>query len=122
MDELFAKLDDQVEATLKTLFPPADKALSARDAQHRAQGFSDKVSMVSRQLAELKGKMDEMPDVDSSPQAALRREIDELRRDIQLKDEVLDKHRQTLSECVERLQRIDRENRALIDGASSASE
>ncbi|KAJ2491470.1 hypothetical protein IWW37_002245 [Coemansia sp. RSA 2050] len=115
MDSLFAKLDEQVEATLLTLFPPADKPLAISDAQHRAQEFAHQVSLVNKQLAELKTKMDEIPNIDNSPEAALTREIDELRKDIQLKDEVLEKHRKILGECAERLQQVDRENRLVIE-------
>ncbi|KAJ2829078.1 hypothetical protein GGI24_002229 [Coemansia furcata] len=115
MDSLFDKLDSQVEATLLTLFPAADKALGPNDAQHRAQEFANQVDLVNKQLSELKTKMDEIPHTDNST-LAIKREINELRKDIRLKDEVLQKHRNTLSECAERLQRVDTENRATIEG------
>ncbi|KAJ2417595.1 hypothetical protein GGF41_005370, partial [Coemansia sp. RSA 2531] len=86
MDALFSKLDSQVEATLLTLFPAADKTLAVNDAQHRAQEFANQVNIVNRQLAELKAQIDELPNIDNSPQAIVR-EINELCKDIQLKDD-----------------------------------
>ncbi|KAJ2886203.1 hypothetical protein IWW38_005250 [Coemansia aciculifera] len=115
MDALFSKLDDQVEATLQTLFPPASKSPPIGDAHHRAQEFSRQVGLVNSQLSEIKSKLDSIPSTDSSPHAALQQEIDELRKDIRLKEEVLDKHRKTLSECAAKLQQVDAENRLVIE-------
>ncbi|KAJ2335612.1 hypothetical protein GGI00_001269 [Coemansia sp. RSA 2681] len=115
MDELFSKLDEQVEAALLTLFPPASKTPALSDAHHRAQEFSQQVDLVNSQLSEIKAKLDSIPNTDTSPHAALKQEIDELRKDIQLKDEVLEKHRKTLRECAAKLQQVDAENRLVIE-------
>ncbi|KAJ2742566.1 hypothetical protein GGI20_004392 [Coemansia sp. BCRC 34301] len=115
MDALFSKLDEQVEAALLTLFPPASKTPAISGAHRRAEEFSRQIGLVNNQLSELKAKLDSIPNTDTSPHAALRQEIDELRKDIQLKDEVLDKHRKTLSECAARLEQVDVENRLVIE-------
>ncbi|KAJ2805906.1 hypothetical protein H4R20_001900 [Coemansia guatemalensis] len=116
MEALFDNLDENVETALRTLFPPAVKDSAAKDAQQRAQAFCNQVSTVHRQLTELKGKVDETPDVASAPRDILEKEISELRQDIQLKDEALAKYRKILNDHIDRLKRIDQENRNLIEG------
>ncbi|KAJ2496091.1 hypothetical protein GGI11_008285 [Coemansia sp. RSA 2049] len=122
MDDLFDKLDKQVDAALATLFPPAADATRtgpAGDAQQRAQEFANQVALVHTQLAELKRRIEEPPAEDTSPAAALEREIADLRQDIGAKNEVLEKHRATLARFAARLRRTDDENRRAVEGSSS---
>ncbi|KAJ2356446.1 hypothetical protein GGF43_002072, partial [Coemansia sp. RSA 2618] len=96
MDLLLDKLDETVEAALHTLFPPADTKSASKDAQQRAQDFVNQVSAVHAQFAEIKSKMDEHPGVASTQRAILEKEITDLREDIQLKTNILDKYRKRL--------------------------
>ncbi|KAJ2077374.1 hypothetical protein H4R24_005178 [Coemansia sp. RSA 988] len=116
MEALFDKLDENVETAIRTLFPPAVKDSATKDAQQRAQDFCNQVTTVHRQLTELKGKVDESSDTASSPKDILEKEISELRQDIQLKEEALAKYHKILNDHIDRLKKIDQENRDLIEG------
>ncbi|KAJ2658267.1 hypothetical protein IWW48_004123 [Coemansia sp. RSA 1200] len=120
MDDLFDKLDKQVDSALATLFPPTEgppTTATTGDAQQRAQEFANQVALVHTQLAELKRRIEEPPTVDSSPAAALEREIADLRQDISTKNEVLEKHRATLAGFADRLHATDDENRKVVEGS-----
>ncbi|KAJ1662912.1 hypothetical protein IW140_002795 [Coemansia sp. RSA 1813] len=119
MDELFDKLDKQVEAALGSLFPSTEgPSVTTSDAQHRAQEFSNQVALIHTQLVELKSKIEEPPTTGSSPLAVLEREIADLRQDIDAKNDVLEKHRATLARFSERLDETDKENRNAIEGSN----
>ncbi|KAJ2514825.1 hypothetical protein GGI11_003953 [Coemansia sp. RSA 2049] len=125
MDDLFDKLDKQVESALATLFPAtADAARTgpAGDAQQRAQEFANQVALVHTQLAELKRRIEEPPAEDASPAAALEREIADLRQDIGAKNAVLAKHRAALARFADRLRTTDDENRRAVEGAPQSDE
>ncbi|KAI8322708.1 hypothetical protein GQ54DRAFT_259453 [Martensiomyces pterosporus] len=121
MDALFNRLDEQVETALQTLFPPANDISATSDAQQRAQDFATQVGIVHNQLIELKGKLDDLPSITNDPHAMLEKEIADLRQDIKAKDEVLERHRDTLSNCADRLNQVDRDNRAQLEGRGEAS-
>ncbi|KAJ1988640.1 hypothetical protein GGI25_004923 [Coemansia spiralis] len=115
MERVFDKLDKQVETALQTLFPPTDGS-SASDAQHRAQEFANQVAVVHAQLADIKRRIEETPNTDNSPVAALKKEITDLRQDISKKNKVLDKHRGILNGFVARLNVADAKNRKVVEG------
>ncbi|KAJ2616674.1 hypothetical protein H4S08_000676 [Coemansia sp. RSA 1365] len=116
MEALFDNIDENVETAIRTLFPPAAKDLAAKDAQQRAQAFCNQVTVVHRQLTELKSKMDETPNDANTSKDILEKEISELRQDIQLKEEILAKYRKIMNDHIDRLKEIDQENRKLIEG------
>ncbi|KAJ1646910.1 hypothetical protein J3B02_001591 [Coemansia erecta] len=125
MDALFDKLDGSVEAALQTLFPPAvplDPTASSTttssatftNAQQRAQEFANKVTAVHGLLAEIKAKIEEQPLINSNPEVLLEKEISDIRQDIELKTEVLEKHKQTLQTLSRKLRNIEQGNRELV--------
>ncbi|KAJ2776172.1 hypothetical protein H4R18_005810 [Coemansia javaensis] len=116
MDAALDRVDSSVEAALRTLFPPATRDAAAGDAQQRAQDFAAQVALVRQQLEELRARADAPPEPRAAPEAALEREIADLQRDIRAKDAVLAKYRAALARHIDRLRRVDEENRACIDG------
>ncbi|KAJ2846834.1 hypothetical protein GGI22_006142 [Coemansia erecta] len=120
MDDLFDKLDKQVETALACLFPPTEEgaAVATSDAQQRAQEFSNQVALIHTQLADLKSKIEEPPATGSSPLTALEKEIADLRQDIAAKNDVLEKHRATLARFAQQLNETDKANRKVIEGPS----
>ncbi|KAJ2704447.1 hypothetical protein FB645_003235 [Coemansia sp. IMI 203386] len=121
MDALFDKLDNSVEAALQTLFPPAVptdttsvSTSSSVNAQQRAQEFVGKVTFVHGLLAEIKAKIEEQPHINDNPERLLEKEIADIRQDLQLKTQVLEKHKMTLQTLSENLKNIEETNRELI--------
>ncbi|KAJ1812751.1 hypothetical protein LPJ56_003735 [Coemansia sp. RSA 2599] len=122
MNALFDKLDSSVEDALQTLFPPAlspdtttaTTSTTFTNAQQRAQEFANKVTAIHGLLTEIKAKAEEQPSINSSPETLLEKEISDIRQDIQLKTDVLGKHKRTLQTLSEKLRLIEQTNRELL--------
>lgn len=112
MEEVFLKLDQSVETALQHLFPATTG--SSKDTQQRAQEFSSKVTEAHTQLTQLKTQIDSLTHHTTSDPQELEQEIQQLRQDIRQQDEVLQTHRKTLAECVQRLQLIAQDNQQAI--------
>ncbi|KAJ1955409.1 hypothetical protein EC988_001896 [Linderina pennispora] len=116
MDELFNKIDAQVDIALGTLFPVASQIPETSDAQQRAQDFSAQVTQLHGQLLDIKQMIDALPNARNDPEMELHKEIQELTADIQAKNMVLEKHKEVLRMHAEKLRETDLENRRVISG------